>query len=86
MPLNADEQNRAVVLARIRGGLRDLGLTTRSPQSVRWAKTALDRLQIDYPNTDSLVYWLPDTALAAWAEAIERKALLQSTPLKDEAA
>ena len=74
------DQTRLTNLARIRGGLRDMGLTTKSPQAVGWVTKALDRLQVSYSKTEhgSLTYLLPDTALEAMAAAIEKRLVEQS--------
>ncbi|MBC7972429.1 MAG: hypothetical protein H7Z11_20270 [Verrucomicrobia bacterium] len=74
------DQTRLTNLARIRGGLHDMGLTMKSPQTVRWTTKALDRLQVSYSQTESgsLTYLLPDSALEAMATAIEKKLLEQS--------
>lgn len=76
--LSSDE-TRLTNLARIRGGLHDMGLTMKSPQTVKWASKALDRLGVSYSQTESgsLTYLLPDNALEAMAEAIEKKLVEQ---------
>jgi len=67
-----NDEARRTNIARIRGGLHDLGLTLRSPQVERWVAAALERNGLNQPIA---VASLSDEALAAMASKVEQQLL-----------